>query len=171
MMKHRRLRTGGDDFECQSPKPNRSMMTDAKKYASWKPTQAQWHVGKLSSTQYWRTTSIWSARRFLFNATSLHVFLDDIFDGSDGCIRPWSCRRFVTSMCGAWIKRGKNTAVLHPINDVFLQSSWLGISAVERRVSPNATTSLEWKWWLISVILWSASAPIHQKQTQASAAE
>lgn len=31
MMKRRRLRTGVDDFECQSPKPNRSMMTDAKK--------------------------------------------------------------------------------------------------------------------------------------------
>lgn len=68
-MKRRRLRTGGDDFECQSPKPNRSMMTDAKKYASREPTQAQGHVGKLSSTQYWRTTSIWSAGRFLFNAT------------------------------------------------------------------------------------------------------
>lgn len=101
-------------------------MTDAKKYASWKPTQAQGHVGKLSSTQYWRTTSIWNAGRFLFNATSLRVFLDDIFDGSDGCIRPWSCGRLVTSMCSAWIKRGRSTAAMISIQQTIFSCKQAG---------------------------------------------
>lgn len=106
--------------------PSISMMTDAKQNMHHERRLNHSDVPeKLSSTQYWRTASIWSARRFLFNVTSLRVFLVTIFDGSDGCIRPWSCKRLVTRTCGAWMKRGRNTAALFSIQQTWFPcSSW-----------------------------------------------